>query len=164
MSGELLKLPCKLSNFLCAAALSSAVLPAFATTPSTFGNVIGEGVLCLSQLNTGYFYNYLTQAFGPPYKHEGNAYWFKTPALLWGAPVTDVLVSDRDSPEHFVAAVADVTPEVLMADIADAVQTRFTPTSVNPKPVRMSQAGSTIIYFGKKSKIFCAAARVLLPD
>jgi hypothetical protein len=157
-------MPCKLSKFLSAIVLSAAALPAVAVTPTTFGNVIGQGLLCLNQLNTGYFYNYLQQAFGPPYKHEGGAYWFKTPASLWDAPVSEVLVSDKDSPEHFIAAVADVTPEALTENIATAMQMSFKATSLNPKPIRMSQAGSTIIYYGKKSKIFCAAARILMPD
>jgi hypothetical protein len=140
-----------------------ATAPA-AAAPSTFGNVVGQGLLCLSQLDTGYFYNYLATNFGQPYKHEGNAYWFKTPASLWGAPVSEVLVSDQDSPERFIAAVIDVTPEVLTSAIADAVKVSFRATSLYANPVRMSQAASTIIYYGKKSKIFCAKAKVLQPD
>jgi hypothetical protein len=154
----------KVGKFLCAVALLTAALPAAAVTPTTFGNVIGEGLLCLSQLDTGYFYNYLLQSFGPPYKHEGNAYWFKTPAALWDAPISEVLVSDKDSPEHFIAAVADVAPDVLAGDIATAVQIGFQPTSLYPNPIRMSQAASTIIYYQKKSKIFCAKAKELQPD
>jgi hypothetical protein len=161
--GYRLKSPCKLNKFLCAAVLSTAVLPAFAA-PSTFGTVIGQGLLCLSQLNVAYFYDYLSQAFGPPYKHEGNAYWFKTPASLWGAPVSEVMVSDKESPEHFIAAVADVTPEALTEAIAQSVHIGFTPTSKYANPVRMSQAASTIVYYQKKSKIFCATAKELMPD
>ncbi|HEY4319327.1 MAG TPA: hypothetical protein VGN04_17140 [Herbaspirillum sp.] len=140
-----------------------ATAPA-AAAPSTFGNVVGQGLLCLSQLDTGYFYNYLAANFGQPYKHEGNAYWFKTPASLWDAPVSEVLVSDQDSPERFIAAVVEVTPEVLTSAIADAVKVSFRATSLYANPVRMSQAASTIIYYGKKSKIFCAKAKVLQPD
>ncbi|RXZ33848.1 hypothetical protein D9O50_12220 [Oxalobacteraceae bacterium CAVE-383] len=143
----------------------TAAAPASAVAPSTFGNVIGRGLLCMSQLDASYFYNYLTTSFGPPYKHEGNAYWFKTPAAsLWDTPVSEVLISDKDSAEHFVAAVADVTPDVLAGNISDAVKIGFKATSLNPNPVRMSQAASTIIYYGKKSKIFCAKAKVLQPD
>ena len=144
-------------------AAMSAAAPVYAVVPSTFGIVVGQGLLCLSQLDTGFFYNYLQQYFGKPYKHEGNAYWFKTPAQLWGAPVTDVLVSDSDSPVRFLAAVASVKPDVFITNIADAVQISFKPTNLYPNPVRMSQAGSTIVYFNKKSKIFCAKAKVLMP-
>lgn len=158
---------CKAGKFISAAAVSAALLaasPAASAAPTTFGNVIGQSLLCLSQIDTGYFYNYLTTNFGPPYKHEGNAYWFKTPAALWDAPVSEVLVSDKDSPERFIAAVADVTPEVLTGNIMDATKMSFGATSLNPKPVRMSTTTSTIVYYGKKSKIFCAKAKVLQPD
>ena len=150
-----LKSPCKLNKFLCAAALLTAVFPASAV-PSTFGTVIGEALLCTSRLDIAYFYNYLTQAFGPPYKHEGNAYWFKTPVTLWSAQMTDVLISDKDSPQLFIAAVAVTKPEALVNAIADAVNMRYTPTSLSPNPVRISQTGSTIVYFQRESKIFCA--------
>jgi hypothetical protein len=157
----------KAGKFLSIAAMAGMTLtvaaPA-AAAPSTFGNAIGEGLLCMSQLDTSYFYNYLLANFGQPYKHEGGAYWFKTPASLWNAPVSEVLVSDKDSPERFIAAVADVTPEVLASAIADAVQVTFRATGLYANPVRMSQAASTIIYYGKKSKIFCAKAKVLQPD
>ncbi|MDB5775799.1 MAG: hypothetical protein JWP38_1932 [Herbaspirillum sp.] len=157
-----LKLSCKLSNFLCAAALLCASAPVTAT-PNTFGSVIGQGLLCLSELDAGYFYNYLTQSFGPPYKHEGNAYWFRVQGALWGAPISEILVSDADSPQRFLAAVADVAPEVLVGKITDTLHIRFTPTTQYVNPVRVSQAGSKIIYYNRKSKIYCAIARALSP-
>lgn len=156
------KLPCKLGNILCVAALLSPAAPLFAA-PSTFGTVIGQGLLCLSELDAGYFYNYLAQAFGPPYKHEGNAYWFKAPGALWGAPITDVLVSDKESPQRFIAAVSDMAPEALAGSIADSMRIHFKPASQYANPVRVSHTGSNIIYFGQKSKIFCAKARELAP-
>ena len=124
--------------------------------PSTFGTVIGDALLCTSKLDTAYFYNYLTEAFGPPYKHEGSAYWFKTPVTLWSAQMSDVLISDKDSPQLFIAAVAVATPEALVNAIADSVNMRFTPTTLASNPVRISQTGSTIVYFQRESKIFCA--------
>jgi hypothetical protein len=150
-----LKSPCKLNKFLCAAALLTVVLPASAV-PSTFGTVIGDALLCTSKLDTTYLYNYLALTFGQPYKHEGGAYWFKTPVTLWGAPMTDVLISDKDSPQLFIAAVAEATPEALVSDIANVANMRFTPTSLSATPVRISQTASTIVYFQRKSKIFCA--------
>src|SRR5438094_8202999 len=63
--------------------------------PSTFGPVIGAALLCHDQIDNVYFYNYLQTAFGPPYKHAGGAFWFRTDeAQLWGAPVSEVMVSD----------------------------------------------------------------------
>ena len=51
--------------------------------PSTFGPVIGSALLCRSQLDNAYFHAYLTEVFGPAYKREGGAYWFRTEASLW---------------------------------------------------------------------------------
>ncbi|HZV67191.1 MAG TPA: hypothetical protein VFG03_20055, partial [Telluria sp.] len=101
------------THALRAAAIAAAALlwtaPARAA-PSTFGPVIGSALLCRSHLDNAYFYSYLSAAFGPSYKHEGGAYWFKADATLWGAPVTDVMVSDDTSELVFLAAVTDSTP------------------------------------------------------
>jgi hypothetical protein len=147
---------------LCAATLLLPIVPA-AAAPSTFGMVIGQGLLCMSQLDAGYFYNYLVLSFGQPYKHEGSAYWFKAPGVLWGAPITDVLVSDKQSSQRFIAAVSDMKPEALAASIADSIHLQFTPTSGYANPERVARTGSTIVYFGQKSKIFCAKSRELMP-
>jgi hypothetical protein len=157
-----LKLSGKLAEFVCAAVLMLPLTPAFAA-PSTFGTVIGSGLLCLGQLDAGFFYNYLAKQFGPPYKHEGNAWWFKAPAVLWGAQITDVLVSDTESPQRFVAAVSNMKPEELTASIKNNLHILFVPVSQYSNPVRVSQAGSKIIYFGLQSKIFCAKDRELAP-
>jgi hypothetical protein len=44
----------------------------------------------------------------------------------------------------------------LVNAIAGAVNMRFTPTSMSPNPVRISQTASTIVYFQRNAKIFCA--------
>ncbi len=82
---------------------AAGVLLAFAcggaqALPSTFGPVIGSALLCRSQLDNAYFHSYLTTAFGPSYKHEGGAFWFKGDATLWGKQVVDVMVSDDTNP------------------------------------------------------------------
>ena len=86
------------------AALAQAV-------PTTFGTVIGNGLLCRDQTANFYYYDYLLKAFGPAYKHDGGAFWFKTEgANLWGTPVSEVMVSDDTSTYIFVGAVAEATP------------------------------------------------------
>src|SRR3954469_14727727 len=100
------------SAALVLAAAWLCALPAGAA-PSTFGPVIGNALLCRSHLDNAYFYSYLTAAFGPSYKHEGGAYWFKADGTLWGAPVSDVMVSDDSSELVFLGAVSDSTPDKL---------------------------------------------------
>ncbi|CUI08077.1 hypothetical protein [Massilia antarctica] len=129
--------------------------------PSTFGPVIGSAILCRSQLDNAYFHDYLVSAFGPSYKHEGGAYWFKADATLWGANVTDIMISDDTSELVFVAAVADTTPDKLEESIRSAVGVRHLSMDNSRYPVRASNPGSKIVYFKTKSKIYCAKYKPL---
>ena len=108
-----MRLPIRLRACL-AALLACAGSGAWAA-PSTFGPVIGSALLCRSHLDNKYFLSYLTSAFGPSYKREGGAYWFKADGLLWGTPVTDILLSDDSSELVFVGAVTDAAPGLTLA-------------------------------------------------
>jgi hypothetical protein len=146
---------------LAAAALCLPQAQAWAL-PSTFAPVIGSALLCRAHLDNAYFYSYLEAAFGPSYKHEGGAYWFKAPgATLWGAPVSELMVSDDTSPLVFVGAVADSPPETLEQSIRNAAGTRHVALDASRYPLRVSNPGSTIAYFNTKSKIYCARFKPL---
>jgi hypothetical protein len=135
-----------------------------AALPSTFAPVIGSALLCRGQLDNHYFHSYLQAAFGPSYKHEGGAYWFKAPdATLWGMPVSEVMVSDDTSPLVFVGAVAEGTPDMLEQAILGAAGIRHRPQDGSRYPLRVSNPGSTIAYFNAKSKIYCARFKPLPP-
>jgi hypothetical protein len=129
--------------------------------PSTFGPVIGNAVLCRSHLDNAYFYSYLSSAFGPSYKHEGGAFWFKTEGTLWGATVTDIVVSDDTSELVFIGAVTLGPPDKLEEAIRAAVGTRHRALDGSAFPVRVSGPGSQIVYFNDKSKIYCAKYKPL---
>ena len=131
--------------------------------PSTFGPVIGSALLCRSHLDNHYFRSYLTQAFGPSYKREGGAYWFRTEATLWGAQVREVMVSDDSSEIVFVAALTDASPEELEKSVRQASGTAFRAQDVSRYPLRKSNPGSTIAYANAKSKIYCAKFKPLPP-
>ena len=139
---------------LCVAGVSSAA-------PTTLSPVIGSALLCHSHLDNAYFYSYLSSAFGPSYKHEGGAYWFKADGNLWGATVTDIMVSDDTSDIIFVGAVTESTPDKLDEAIRAAVGVRHDATDKSRFPVRESRPGSTIVYFKTKSKVFCAKYKPL---
>jgi hypothetical protein len=143
-----------LAALVSALMLGLAHLPAGAM-PSTFGPVIGSALLCRSHLDNAYFHSYLTTAFGPAYKHEGGAYWFKADATLWGATVKDVIVSDDSSEHVFVGAVTDSTPDELEQAIRSAAGQRHRAVDASPFPLRVSVPGSTIAYHNTKSKIYC---------
>jgi hypothetical protein len=132
--------------------------------PSTFGPVIGSALLCRDQIDNKYFYSWLSTHFGAPYKHEGGAFWFRTgEATLWGAPVTEVMVSDDTSELAFVAAVAEVPPDQLEQSIRTASGVKYPAADSSQYPLRISAPGSTIAYYNAKSKIYCAKFKPLPP-
>lgn len=147
-----------------ALALAGCVPAVALAAPSTFGPVIGSALLCRSHLDNAYFHAYLTTAFGPSYKHEGGAYWFKAGGSLWGAQVTDIIVSDDTSDLVFVGAVAEASPDKLEQSIRSASGVRHLPADSSAFPVRRSVPGSKIVYFNDKSKIYCARYKPLHPS
>lgn len=131
--------------------------------PSTFNTTIGNGLLCLDQLDINYFYRYLADALGPPYKHADGAYWFKIKVKLWNVPVSEILVSDGNGTMLFLAAIAEVTPEKLEQAIVADTGIRYISKDASAYPRRASSAGGDIIYFHDKAKIYCGKSRYLLP-
>ena len=142
-------------SLLAGLVLASAATGAGAA-PSTFGPVIGSALLCRSQLDNAYFHAYLTEFFGPAYKREGGAYWFRTEASLWGAKVEQVMVSDDTSAVVFVAAILETKPDELEKSVRAAAGTPFRAVDGSRYPLRKSIPGSTIAYANDKSKIYCA--------
>lgn len=123
--------------------------------PSTFSGVVGNALLCRSHLDNRYFHDYLTTSFGPAYKREGGAYWFRVEATLWGAEVKEVMVSDDSSELVFIAAVTDSTPEELEGAIRAGMGVAYRAADASAFPLRVSNTGSTIAYMNDKSKIYC---------
>jgi len=149
---------------LFSAGLLLAASLAQAAPPSHFGVVLGNGLLCRDQTSNRYYFDYLSQYFGQPYKREGGAYWFRTnDALLWGVPVLEVMVSDESFPYRFVAAVTDTTPEELEKAILAQDGLAYAKIDSSRYPVRETKAGSRIVYFNNRSKIYCAKFKPLPP-
>ena len=158
--GAALDITC-LRSLLPMLVLMLAVSAGSSAAPSTFGPVIGSAVLCRSHLDNAYFYDYLSTAFGPSYKHEGGAYWFKADGMLWGTAVTDIMVSDDSSDIIFVGAVTEAAPDKLDQAIRASVGVKHDATDTSSFPVRESRPGSKIVYFKTKSKVFCAKYKPL---
>jgi hypothetical protein len=129
--------------------------------PSTLAPVIGSALLCRSQLDNAYFHAWLTSAYGPAYKREGGAWWFRAEGTLWGQRVTDIIVSDDTSELVFVGAVAETTPDKLEQAVRKAAGVRHAPVDGSAFPERRSVPGSKIVYFNAKSKIYCARYKPL---
>ena len=149
-----------LAACLAFAALASPALAA----PSTFGPVVGSALLCRDQIDNAYFHDYFSRTFGPSYKREGGAYWFRAEATLWGSPVREVLVSDGTGSYQFIAAVADATPEELNEAIRKSAGVRHRKKDASRYAVLESSPGSRIVYFKARSKIYCAKSRPQLRE
>ena len=130
---------------------------------SSFSNTFGAAILCLDDLEPGYFYNAMRQR---PYKIEQGAYWFKTSEQLFGAPLTEIFISDGSSRHAFVGAVSSLSPAELAAVVsagAPAGGGFKRVSSTDRYAPFVSPTGSEIVYQGNKGKIFCRRDRIVLP-
>jgi hypothetical protein len=119
-----------LARRLAGACVLAACAHAQAQAPSTFGTVIGGGIMCRDHVANHYFYSYLKGNFDKPYKRDGGAWWFRAPeAQLWGFPVVELMVSDESYPYSFVGAVVDAAPDKL----EEAIRLQD-PFSIAPDP------------------------------
>ncbi len=133
--------------------------------PSTFDTTIGNGLLCLDQLDINYYYRYLSAALGKPYKHSEGAYWFKlNKFMLWKIPVSDILVSDGKENTLFLLAIVNAPPEKLQMAIAAQSGIHFYREGRGNYPRRASNTGSNIVYFHNEAKIYCGKSSYLLPQ
>jgi len=144
--------------------LTSQRAQAQTAIPTTFGTIVGNALLCRDEIDNLYFYNYLVKAFGPAYKRDGGAYWFRTDgANLWGVAISELMVSDDTSALVFVGGVAETTPEELEKAIITQVGVHYARIDSSAFPVREAKPASRIVYFDTKSKIYCAKFKPLRP-
>jgi len=133
---------------------------------STFSTTVGMVVLCLDDVEPGYFYNYMSQ-IKPPARREHGAFWFKTSEQLFGAPLSEVFVSDGSTPHSFVGVVSSLPPDQLAEAVAAAAPAGGTFKKRNPADkysTYLSASGAEIAYQGKNGKLFCRRDRVRVLD
>jgi hypothetical protein len=135
--------------------------------PSTFSPTIGAAITCLDHLEPGYYYNYLVKHFGPPYKQEGGAYWFKTKAQLWTIPVSEVFVSEHYQGYYFIGVVSDLPPdkltEALTKDAIGGVTYFKAIPDWQHSPYFARAGGEVVWHEGKKGKAFCKVHNIRHP-
>ena len=136
--------------------MSCFSVPARAEVPSTFSTTIGSALLCIDQIDPFYFWTYLSKFSGPPYKKEGGAYWLKVQTSLWGASISDVMVSDGSDQLMLLAAVANAKPDKLSVAIVASAGISYTKDNPSMYSPMMSNMGSKIVFFDQSSKIYCA--------
>lgn len=129
---------------------------------STFSTTVGMAVLCLSDVEPGFFYNYMRQ-IKPPTRREQGAFWFKTNEQLFGAPLSEVFVSDGSTQHSFVGVVSSLPPEQLAQTVAAAAPAGGGFKKRNPADkysAYVSSSGAEIAFQGKNGKLFCRRDRV----
>jgi hypothetical protein len=121
-----------------------------------FSITIGPAVLCRSKLDLKFFYDYLTASFGPSYKHDQGAYWFKGQAQLFGQQVKEIFVGDQSGDWIFVGVVFKGKPDDLAKAMKSAVGTIYvkTDSGYQYSPYD-SQGTSEIMWQNTDAKMFC---------
>jgi len=129
---------------------------------TTFATTVGTAVLCLDDVEPGFFRNYMT-AIKPSYKQEQGAYWFKATAEMYGAAVTEVFVSDESSAYRFVGVLTSLPPDQLADAVNKAAIAGVPFEKDNPKDkysTYSSPSGSVIAFQGKNGKMYCRRNRI----
>ena len=146
-----------LASILAIGALALAY-PASAA-PTTFPQVIGNALLCLDHIDPAFLKKYMTDFFQPPYKTEGEAYWFKVNNVLFGEKITDVFVSVESSQFAFLGVVIEDSQNTAKTKIEANTGTRFIPEQ--PNTTLRSPIGSFLIQYGAtSSKLYCVKQRI----
>jgi hypothetical protein len=133
---------------------------------STFSTTVGTAVLCLSAVEPGFFFNYMSRT-APPTRREHGAYWFKTSEQLFGAPLSEVFVSDGSTRHSFIGVVSSLPPEQLAEAAAAAAPAGGTFRKLKPADkysALISTSGAEITFQGKSGKLFCRRDRIRMLD
>jgi len=133
---------------------------------ANFSTTVGMAALCVDDVEPGFLYNTLRK-IKPPSRHEQGAYWFAIAEPLFTAPVSEVFVSDGSSRHVFVGVVSPLAPAQLAEAIAAGAPAGGTFKRDNPADrysPYTSAAGAQIVFFNKKSKLFCRRDRGRLLD
>lgn len=138
-----------------ALAQPSSALAAGGQMPSTLSSSVGAALLCKDHVDPHYFWTNLERFMGKPYKTEGGAYWFKVQGNMWGAEITDVLVSDGQAELIFLAAQFKGGPDKLAEAILAATGIKYVKETAQADSPLVSGLGSRIVFAGGNSKIYC---------
>lgn len=140
-----------------AACVAACNLADPATGPKPdFGVTIGPAVLCRDMLDMKFFYDYLSANFGPHYKQEQGAYWFKAGVQLFGQDVDEIFMSDQSSNWIFVGVVFKAKPDALAKALLASAGTVFVKTDAGYKySPYQSQGVSEILWRDNGAKLLC---------
>ena len=142
---------------LIAVALATCAACCYAAGPKPdFSVTIGPAILCRDKLDMKFFYDYLTASFGPSYKQEQGAYWFRTKTQLFGKDIKEIFISDQSSDWIFVGAIFNAKPDDLAQAVQASAGTVFAKSanSYRYSPYQ-SQGTSEIMWQANDAKLLC---------
>jgi hypothetical protein len=145
------------NSLLFASLLFTCVTTVHAVGPRPdFGVTVGPAILCRDMLDMKFFYDYLSASFGPAYKREQGAYWFRAKAQLFGKDIKEVFISDQSSDWVFVGAIFNAKPDEIAKVVQTEVGTNFIKTvkGYQYSPYQ-SQGTSEIMWQDKDAKLLC---------
>ena len=140
-----------------AAVLATFASDAFAVGPKPdFSVTVGPAILCRDKLDMKFFYDYLSASFGPAYKREQGAYWFRAKAQLFGKDIKEIFISDQSSDWVFVGAIFNAKPDDLAQAVQASAGTVFakSASSYRYSPYQ-SQGTSEIMWQTNDAKLLC---------
>lgn len=143
--------------FFLASALSLAPAPA-SGIPTDFRPVIGGALLCRDHIDAARFTDYLTRHFSKPQKTEGDAYWFRVGAPLFGVQAEEVFVNVPTAGYVFLGAVLGEDVQNARTKIESATGIRF--QELPGGAGYRAASGGRLIPYGGKSKLFCVQTRI----
>jgi hypothetical protein len=121
-----------------------------------FGVIIGPAALCRDRLDMKFYYDYLTASFGPSYKREQGAFWFKAKAQLFGQEVKEIFISDQSSNWAFVGVIFNAKPDDLAKSVQAAAGSIHTKNSASYQySPYQAQGTSEIMWQDKNAKLLC---------
>ena len=146
-----------LKKFCVAASLAACQIAAQAAGPKPdFSVTIGPAILCRDKLDIKYLYDYLTASFGPSYKRDQGAYWFKSKAQLFGKEVKEIFITDQTGDWVFVGAVFKAKPDELAKSVQTLAGPIYNKTEAGYQFSPYQEQGtSEIMWQDKDAKLFC---------
>lgn len=114
---------------------------------------IASAVSCNQDMDSGFYNAEFTKQFGPPFKTEGEAVWYKANGELYGSNIREVFVSSSKN-YSFIGVVLEEKPETVIENIKTS---RTVPTNVFLSSNGWVGAdGRNIMWHEQKyTKIFC---------
>ena len=126
--------------------------------PADLTPVVGHALICHDAIDPERFKRYLTQHYKVAYRNEGEAWWYKAGAKIFGLKVKELFVSVEQSRFAFLGAVLDDDAKSARKKLSETAALRW--EEDGPQRWR-AQQGSVLVAMPTGSKLYCAHQKAL---